>query len=132
MIALAHSSAPHPATSSDGPTVLVVDDSPIDRLVVGRLIGKAGGWRVAYAVDGVEALEYIALTPPAIVLTDLQMPRMDGLALVEKVRAEFPRVPVVLITGHGSEEIAIAALRAGAASYVPKRNLADELLPALE
>ena len=61
------------------------------------------------------------------------MPNVDGLTLVEvRVREQFPRVPVVLMTGHGSEEIAIAALRAGAASYVPKRNLATELIPALE
>jgi CheY-like chemotaxis protein len=113
-------------------TILVVDDSAVDRLVVRRLLEKQGAWRVAQAVDGADALEAIARSAPALVLTDLQMPRVDGLALVEQVRERFPRVPVVLMTGHGSEEIAITALRAGAASYVPKRNLATDLISAVE
>lgn len=114
------------------PTVLVVDDCAVDRLVVGRLITKNAGWQVVYAEDGVGALESMELSAPSIVLTDLQMPRMDGLALVEHIREKFPRVPVVLITAHGSEEIAIAALRAGAASYVPKRNLVNDLVGTLD
>ncbi len=114
------------------PTILVVDDSAVDRLVARRLLEKHGAWRVAQAGDGAEALEAMARAAPALVLTDLQMPRVDGLALVEQVREQFPRVPVVLMTGHGSEEIAITALRAGAASYVPKRNLASDLISTVE
>ena len=63
---------------------------------------------------------------PDLIVTDLQMPRMDGLALVEAVRSDHPSVPVVLITAHGSEDIAAKA-RSGAASYVPKRHLAQDL-----
>lgn len=121
-----------PPTPPPAPLVLIVDDSPVDRLVTGRMLAKAGGWQVAQAGDGEEALAAMAKRPPAVVLTDLQMPRLDGLALVERVREEFPKVPVVLMTGNGSEEIALAALKAGAASYVPKRNLASELIPTLE
>ena len=121
-----------PTTPPPAPLVLIVDDSPVDRLVAGRLLAKAGGWRVAHAGDGEEALAAVAASAPAVVLTDLQMPRMDGLALVERVRGEFPNVPVVLMTGHGSEEIALHALRAGAASYVPKRKLAADLVSTLE
>ncbi|MBX9584989.1 MAG: response regulator [Gemmataceae bacterium] len=120
------------ATPPPAPLVLIVDDSPVDRLVTGRLLAKAGGWRVAHAGDGEEALAAIGREVPAAVLTDLQMPRMDGLALVERVREDYPKVPVVLMTGNGSEEIALAAMRAGAASYVPKRSLATELVATLE
>ncbi len=56
------------------------------------------------------------------------MPEMDGLALVEHVRRSVPGLPVILMTAHGSEEIAVQALRKGAASYVAKRNLAAELV----
>ena len=114
------------------PTILVVDDSAVDRLVARRLLEKHGPWKVVQAADGAEALEAITRSAPAAVLTDLQMPRVDGLALVEQIRERFPRVPVILMTGHGSEEIAISALKIGAASYVPKRNLATDLIPVVE
>jgi CheY-like chemotaxis protein len=66
------------------------------------------------------------------VLTDLQMPEMDGLELVAAVRSTHPLVPVVLMTACGSEELAIRALRAGAASFVPKQDLARDLSGTLE
>jgi len=113
------------------PIIFVVDDSAIDRRVAGRVLEKAG-WKVAYAADGALALEQIALAPPSLVVTDMQMPNLDGLALVEQVRKRFPRVPVILMTGHGSESLAIMALKAGAAGYVPKKTLADELPTVVE
>jgi CheY-like chemotaxis protein len=66
------------------------------------------------------------------VLTDLQMPDMNGLELVEEIRHRFPRLPVILMTGQGSEDISIQALQKGAASYVPKRNLPQDLLETVE
>ena len=81
-----------------------------------------------FAANGREALAASPQCPPDLVLTDLQMPEMDGLALVETVRRTFPVLPVILMTAHGSEEIAVQALRRGAAGYVAKRNLAAELV----
>ena len=69
---------------------------------------------------------------PAVVLTDLQMPDCNGLELVDQIRANYPSVPVVLITTVGSEKIALKALQRGAASYVPKSELATELADSLE
>lgn len=123
--------APVGKPAADAPAVLVVDDSRVSRLVVGRLLQKHGGWQTAFAGDGVEALEAIERAAPRAVLTDLQMPRMNGLELVERVRERFPHIPVLLMTGEGSEEVAIAALRAGAASYVPKRTMDAEIIPIL-
>jgi CheY-like chemotaxis protein len=60
------------------------------------------------------------------------MPEMDGLELVVEVRKSFPLVPIILMTAFGSEEIAIQALQKGAASYVPKRNLATDLAETVE
>jgi CheY-like chemotaxis protein len=114
------------------PLVLVVDDSPIDRRVAGRLAEKQLPARVIYAADGVEGLTLIAKHAPAVVLTDLQMPNLDGLELVEEVRQRFPLVPVILMTADGSQEIAIQALQAGAASFVPKRSLVDDLVLTLQ
>lgn len=108
--------------------ILVVDDSPVDRTRAGGLLKKRPELTPAFASNGREALESIAAQPPDLVLTDLQMPEIDGLALVETVRRRFPALPVILMTAHGSEEIAVQALRRGAASYVAKRNLAAELV----
>src|SRR5262245_42134375 len=113
-------------------TVLVVDDAPVERRKAGGLVEESLGWRVAYAENGVQALEAIKQEAPDIVLTDLQMPEMGGLELVKAIRGHFPTLPVVLMTAHGSEEVAIQALRQGAASYVPKRGLSRDLAQTLE
>lgn len=113
------------------PKVLVVDDVPVERRFAGGLVERGAGLRAVYAANGVEAIEMIARESPAVVLTDLQMPEMDGLQLVEAVRAQHPHLPVVLMTAHGSEDLAVRSLRSGAASYVPKRDLARRLAPTL-
>lgn len=112
--------------------VLVVEDNAVDRLLVGKLLAKGINVTVAYADNGRAALDVIAKDMPDLVLTDMQMPEMDGLELVRQVRRQFPLVPVILITAHGSEEIAVQALRSGAASYVPKQNLAGQLVKTVE
>ena len=109
-------------------TILVVDDSALDRRLAGALLAKDPTLRPVYAKDGLEALAEIERERPAAVVTDLQMPGMNGLELVEAVRKRYPALPIVLMTAHGSEEIAMLALRTGAASYVPKRRLAEELV----
>src|SRR4029077_2239382 len=83
---------------------------------------------VAYACNGKEAVEQFEQQMPDLVVTDLQMPEMNGLELVELVRELHPGVPVVLMTGFGSEDIAREAIEKGAASYVPKHDLAAELV----
>ena len=122
-------------------TILVVDDSPVEQRLAGRLLQsrtdaaggvESTGYTVAYAAGGREALAAIARDAPAAVVTDLQMPDMNGLELVAAVRAEHPLVPVIVMTGYGSEELAVRALQAGAASYVPKRSLAHDLVPTVE
>src|SRR5262249_39790645 len=70
----------------------------------------------------------IAAEKPDIVISDLRMPDMNGLELVEAIRNQYPGLPVILMTAHGSEETAMQALRTGATNYVPKRNLARELV----
>jgi CheY-like chemotaxis protein/anti-sigma regulatory factor (Ser/Thr protein kinase) len=114
------------------PTVLVVDDSEVDRRLVGGLLERQGGCKVAFAHDGKAALQHFEQAVPDLVLTDLQMPEMDGLALVAAIKGEFPLTPVILMTAQGSEDIASEALRRGAASYVPKKKLAEDLIDTVE
>ena len=125
---------PSAADAGDGysPSVLIVDDALLDQRMAGSIVVKRTGLRPVYARNGVEALEVVARESPMAVLTDLRMPVMDGLALVEAMRERFPQVPVVLMTAHGSEELALKALRLGAASYVPKRRLSQDLPGTLD
>jgi CheY-like chemotaxis protein len=124
--------APPRVVPSDAPIILLVDDSSVQRRIVHNLLDGVGVWRVVHANDGVAALAAIEQQQPNLVLTDIYMPRMDGLALVEQVRDRFPHIPVVLMTGMGSEQVAVAALKAGAADYVPKRAMVNDLGPILE
>ena len=81
------------------PSALVVDDSPVDRFLAGSILESRLGMRVIYAANGTEALRYLARDEPAVVITDLQMPDLDGLALVDAVRERHSLIPVVLIAG---------------------------------
>ena len=112
--------------------VLVVDDSPVDRRLAGRLIEKLGDMEVFYAPDGKAALEAVEEHMPDLVVTDMQMPELDGFGLVEALKAQYPLIPVILMTAAGSEAVAVKALQAGAASYVPKTALADDLADVTE
>ena len=112
----------------DTTTILVVDDAAMDRRIAGGLLEADPECHVMFAADGVEALKAIEDSLPDIVLTDMVMPNLDGLQLVEAMKKSYPLIPVILMTAVGSEETAVQALKAGAASYVPKRRLAIELL----
>jgi CheY-like chemotaxis protein len=107
--------------------ILVVDDSLVDRRLVGHLLEGHAEYHVEYASNGIEALEVLESRLPLAVVTDLQMPEMDGMQLVQAIRRRYPAVPVIVTTAHGSEDIALQALTLGAADYVPKSQLASEL-----
>jgi CheY-like chemotaxis protein len=111
---------------------MVVDDSAVDRALVGGLLEQHPGYQVTYAEDGTDALIKMERQPPDIVVTDLNMPRKDGLELVRAMRIHFGSVPVILITAQGSEELAVQALEQGAASYVPKVHLQEKLVATIE
>ncbi len=108
--------------------ILVVDDSHVERLLVEGLLRKNADFRVEHAENGKEALDRLAVRPADVVVTDLVMPDMDGLELVRAARRGHPEIPVILMTAYGDETIAVEALEAGAASYVPKSQRAERLL----
>ncbi len=114
------------------PHLLVVDDTKSARVLALGLLRKAGVADLLEATDGVEALAAVEANEVAVVVTDIQMPEMDGYELVTAMRNTRPDVPVVLMTARGSEAAAVRALQAGAASYVPKDALARDLVPTLE
>jgi CheY-like chemotaxis protein/anti-sigma regulatory factor (Ser/Thr protein kinase) len=109
------------------PTVLIVDDSAMDRRLAGGLLERNENWVIKYASNAEEAIASFSEEKPDIVLTDLQMPDMNGLELLDAIRELSDLTPVVLMTARGNEETAVSALEQGAASYVPKSRLAMDL-----
>lgn len=109
------------------PRILIVDDSATDRCMVGSLVAEDGLAEIEYALDGLDALAAIGKRRPDLVITDLVMPRMNGLELTAEVRRGFPGIPIILMTSQGNEEIAVEALQRGAASYVSKSKLAVKM-----
>ncbi len=109
-------------------TILVVDDSEVDRRLVSGMLAKEERYTIQLANDGEEAVSFLERSFPDLVLTDLFMPGMDGMELLQVIRREYPLIPVMLMTSRGNEEIAVQALQSGAASYVPKNLLRRYLL----
>jgi CheY-like chemotaxis protein/anti-sigma regulatory factor (Ser/Thr protein kinase) len=113
------------------PKALIVEDSLTQAILLRQRLARSG-FEVRMAKHGAEALEQIERELPSVILTDLDMPEMDGLELVKRLRAQGTAVPVILMTAKGSEEIAVQALQAGASGYVPKRNLDRDLARTME
>ncbi len=111
--------------------ILVVDDSAVDRRFVGGLLQREPTYLIEFAEDGAEALAKVRQSPPDVIVTDLQMPNRNGLELVSAVRMHHAGIPIILMTGHGSEGLAVEALQRGASGYVPKPHLGDRLLDAV-
>jgi DNA-binding response OmpR family regulator len=110
--------------------ILVVDDSPT-QLAQLQMVLQQQGFEVLTATNGKEAYDRIAAESVDVVVTDLQMPELNGLELVAKIKASWPSLPVILTTSQGSEAIAAEALRQGASSYVPKRDMTTSLIPTV-
>src|SRR4051794_27916247 len=100
--------------------VLVVEDDGAQRVGLQQLL-RSWGFTADTAVDGEDALQKIAATRPAIVLTDLVMPRMGGLDLLKSLKQEHnDDITVVIMTAQGTVETAVEAIKLGAYDYVSK------------
>jgi putative two-component system response regulator len=108
------------------PRCLIVDDEPRLRQVLARLM-RGDGFDCAEAGSGVEALEALERTPVPLLLTDLRMPRMDGLELLRHVRDRYPDTAVVMITAVADVDSAVQALSLGATDYLTKPFHLDEV-----
>jgi DNA-binding NtrC family response regulator len=99
--------------------VLIVEDEAHARTGLTELVAS-WGYRAECAADGVEALERVRQWSPGIVVTDLKMPRMDGMELLARIGELQQRVVVIMLTAQGSIESAVEAMRMGAYDYIPK------------
>jgi two-component system chemotaxis sensor kinase CheA len=127
--AAAEESKPPKQSVAEGKTVLLVEDSVTSRMLLKGLLETAG-FRVRTAVNGVEALKLLNQTPFDLVVSDIEMPEMDGVELTEHIRADaqFGGTPVVLVTSLGSAEDIQRGLDAGANAYFPKASFDHERL----
>jgi len=99
--------------------ILIVEDEENERSGLAELIG-AWGYDTDTAADGVDALERVAAINPGIVVTDLKMPRMDGMELLEQLAAQPQQIAVILLTAQGSVEAAVSAMKRGAFDFIEK------------
>lgn len=106
--------------------ILVVDDDDNLRWVIQTQLEQMG-YSVSGAVDGAAALEAINKEPPALVLSDLKMPGMSGIEVLEQIRRDDPEIPVLIMTAFGTIQNAVQAMRAGAYDYLTKPIDYDEL-----
>src|SRR6185503_4075168 len=108
-------------------SLLLVDDDPdLLRLLTIRL--KANNYDVTAVDNAQRALANIAASRPDLVLTDLRMEGMDGMALFEEIQSAYPGMPVIILTAHGSIPDAVAATKRGVFGYLTKPYDPDDLL----
>lgn len=112
--------------------ILIVDDSEVEQKLAAGLLLKDPNLSIDFASDGRQAIRKIVEWSPDLIITDLVMPKMDGLGLVKAVRDHAPYIPVILMTAYGNEQIATDALAAGAASYLAKAQRASRLLETVK
>jgi two-component system response regulator HydG len=110
--------------------ILVVDDELNARTALQELL-QSEGYQVNIAADGVEALERLAECPPDVVVTDLQMPNMNGMQLLTQLMERDRELPVIVVTAGGELRSAVAAMREGAFDYITKPVDFDELLVSI-
>jgi len=108
--------------------VLLVDDHPVVRHGLQAILQTDPTLDVVGdAEDGLDALEKVATLHPRVVLMDIHMPRMDGLAATRRIKERFPRVAVVILTLYNNEQYVVEAVKAGAAGYLLKTSSRDEI-----
>ena len=103
---------------SDRPRILVADDEPNLRRVLSAILQREG-YDVVQAADGAQALEALDGSV-TVVITDLRMPRIDGMEVLNRVATQHPTIPVIMITAFGTVDNAVAAVKAGAFDYIEK------------
>ena len=100
--------------------IIVADDEELIREVIRKAIERFLGYEVIEAVDGVDALEKVERLTPNLLITDIRMPRMDGMQVLEEIRTRGLDLPVVILTGYGQIEDALKAIKLGAKGFMKK------------
>ena len=113
-------------------TLLVVDDDAIERKLLQTLLGKVGGYHVVTAEDGASAIAQAAKVSPQTVILDMNLPDMNGLEILQKLKTSHPQVPVIMLTGVTDLQTAVKAIQQGAHNYLTKPFENDQLMIAVQ
>src|SRR4030042_2567100 len=113
-------------SSGSNPRILVVDDEMIVCESCQRILEEEG-YEVEIALSGREAFKKMRENPFCIVITDLKMPEIDGIEVLKRFRKEYPDKIVIMITGFGTVQTAVEAMKFGAFDYIPKPFTPDEV-----
>jgi len=111
--------------------ILVVDDEPLIRRSLSELL-TLEGYSVSSASDGLEALDLLRQYTADIVISDMKMPKMDGIQLLREIKKSHPGTPVIMITGHGSIDSAVEAMKEDAYDYITKPIIDSEIKIIIE
>jgi two-component system nitrogen regulation response regulator NtrX len=114
-----------------GERILVVDDEKGIRATLGGILGDEG-YRPVTAASGAEALARIGEEVPDLVILDIWLPELDGIEILAEVKRQWPELPVVMISGHGTIETAVKATKLGAYDFVEKPLSLDKTLLVVE
>lgn len=117
--------------TSDGLTILIVDDEVNMRRILDATLHREG-YRTVTAEHGAGALSVLKSQPVDIVLTDLKMPGIDGMTLLRECNAQYPGIPLIMLTAHGTVETAVEAMKIGAFDYITKPFDIGEIRNALQ
>jgi diguanylate cyclase (GGDEF)-like protein len=115
-----------------GERILIADDDVINVEFLRDSLLTPAGYTTLCASDGEEALRLALDQEPDLLLLDLQMPKMDGLQVLEALRREGRHIPTIIITAHGSESVAVQAFRLGVRDYFPKPFRVAEIMQAVD
>jgi NarL family two-component system response regulator YdfI len=113
--------------------VVIADDHPIIRSGLRLMLGMEERIElVGEAADGVAAIHLISSLQPDVVLMDLRMPAMDGLEAIERIRAEWPHIAIIVLTTYDEDDLMLRSLQAGVRGYLLKDSALDTVLQAIE
>jgi DNA-binding NtrC family response regulator len=111
------------------PVILICDDEEGIRESFKLILSDS--YDLKFAVNGLDALEMLKTLSPAAMLLDIKMPKLHGMEILKQVKALKPALPVLIVTGYQSVEMAQEALRNGAADYIPKPFDSKQIISAL-
>jgi len=111
--------------------VLIVDDD-LDALEMMQDLFDSKGYKSMTAINGIDAITKIKSQEPDIILSDIRMPEMDGMELLKILTKDYPHIPVLMITAHGTIKTAVEAMKVGAKDYILKPLSLDEILAKVE